>query len=254
MTTFIDAIVISNYDYDDYAQVITVFSKQKGKLSFYANGVRKLNSKNKYSVGLFNLSEFELFLSPHKDKLSKLKTGTLITENIQISTNYDSYIWVSLITDLINKNFDTHQKYPTIFRLLKDFLEYIIIFLKNDNKTVTIALFTVWKLFKYCGFDFHNKSCVRCSKENPIATFSIKDKGFICNFCLENDDYIFSINILKIMNLWNCVPFFEKIKYIHITNKDLLILKKIILNILDQELGYMSAALYKLSNYDFKKF
>ncbi|AHI58305.1 hypothetical protein P344_04915 [Spiroplasma mirum ATCC 29335] len=46
---------------------------------------KKNSSKYKYSLQLFCELEFELFLTYHDDKLSKLKTGNLLTSRLFLS-------------------------------------------------------------------------------------------------------------------------------------------------------------------------
>jgi DNA repair protein RecO (recombination protein O) len=75
----LQGFVINSLDYEDYAQIITVFSLQFGKITLYAPGVRKITSKNRYAVQLFCKSDFEIFKSRQVDTMSKLKSGVIFT-------------------------------------------------------------------------------------------------------------------------------------------------------------------------------
>lgn len=50
----IEGIVIKRRDYKEADKLITVFSKEKGKIILLAKGVRRLNSRKSSSVELFN--------------------------------------------------------------------------------------------------------------------------------------------------------------------------------------------------------
>ena len=58
--SIISGIIIGNRVYKENDKSVTLFSKEIGKMSFVARGVRKLTSKNKSSTDLFVYGNYHL--------------------------------------------------------------------------------------------------------------------------------------------------------------------------------------------------
>lgn len=243
MISKIEAIVINTYDISDYDQIITVFSKQKGKLAFYAPGVRKILSKNKYSVQLFSNSEFELFLSYHDEKLSKLKTSNLINNFINIANDYSQYLFATVIIELIDQAFETRKSNVLSFTLLKSSL---LVLAESENKKNVLAFF-LYKALHWFGHQWNLNCCKRCKNHNNITTFGLIEIGFICRNCVTKKDVIFDTEFLKLMSQWQNVSV-EKYFSLHLSEKNQfasLFLKLLIEYYLDT-IGLFSSAINEM--------
>ena len=60
----VEGIVLHSNDYKDYDKIITIFTKDFGKMQFLAKGVRKINSKNRSSIDIFTYGEYLLNKGP----------------------------------------------------------------------------------------------------------------------------------------------------------------------------------------------
>nr|WP_282705170.1 recombination protein O N-terminal domain-containing protein [Spiroplasma mirum] len=78
-------MVINMRYYHDFDQIITIFFISIWQDLLLCTMSKKNSSKYKYSLQLFCELEFELFLTYHDDKLSKLKTGNLLTSRLFLS-------------------------------------------------------------------------------------------------------------------------------------------------------------------------
>ena len=56
----VSGIIIGNHVYKENDKSVILFSKEVGKMSFVARGVRKLTSKNKSSTDLFVYGNYHL--------------------------------------------------------------------------------------------------------------------------------------------------------------------------------------------------
>src|SRR5699024_7879926 len=156
-TEILEGIVIKTEDFEDYAQLLTIFSKNQGKFFLYAPGIRKESSKNKYSVQLLSKSEFEIFKSRLVDKTSKLKTGKLIHSFSAISKDFLSYLYAQAICDIIDLL--TPYQLPDIetYQILEITLEAI----EQDNEKFKKYILALYYLITLGGNKMMLDKCYR---------------------------------------------------------------------------------------------
>ncbi|AOG60619.1 DNA repair protein recO [Spiroplasma helicoides] len=235
----IEGIVINSYDYRDYDKVIKVFSKEFGILSFYAPGVNKESSKNKYSIQTYSLSEFEIFKSRGANRVSKLKTGNLKKEYFGLAKNYTNYIYISVITSIFEQLLSSEEKSPIIYKAFKIVLENI------SNSIDVFKNYVIFLLFfiQNTNYKFNLEKCSRCKKSNyEIVRFEFSDKTLICKKCLWPGEKIQPETFVNIFTNFNRHTFhylIEKKYEIH----DLVVLHNFLLDYYENELGiYISAS------------
>jgi recombinational DNA repair protein (RecF pathway) len=69
------AILIKEFDFKDNDKILHFLKSDNNKITIFAPGVRKINSKNSRNIFIGHNSEIEYFFSP--DKMSRLKKVTL---------------------------------------------------------------------------------------------------------------------------------------------------------------------------------
>ena len=195
----IEGIVINTVDYRDYDKIITVFTKDRGKLQFSARGVRKINSKNRSSIDIFIYGEYLLskgkayyILNQGKtiDAFRYLRTDLLKTAvamtinmfllNILYENNAQKEIFSLYLWTLkhLEKSRDPRM-------LLRYFLVKAILFLGHKPPLADCH---------YCGekqgsffYDFNDGilSCGNCRKRG----FEIESQLLELYKALESDDF-----------------------------------------------------------------
>ncbi|AUF83617.1 DNA repair protein RecO [Mesoplasma syrphidae] len=197
--TILKGIVISSFDYEEFDKIVTIYSDKYGKLSFVAKGINKPESKNRYSVQNFSVSNFQIFKSRRANSLSKLKTGDLIQNNFNITKNYDNYLFASVIISIILESNDFNNKNFQIFVSLEKALNNI----NENNDPFSTMVFFLFYLLKPLGGKFSLNKCYRCNKPNKLyRLFDFKECGFVCPNCIklnEQPQSVKFINFLKII-------------------------------------------------------
>ncbi|WP_342268557.1 DNA repair protein RecO [Spiroplasma endosymbiont of Aspidapion aeneum] len=185
--TKINAIVLNSSDIEYNKKVITVFSREFGKMSIYALGVNTMKSKNRYAIQDMSISQFEIFKARKKESMSKLKTGYIIESNIEIAKNIQNYLYLKISVDILSKLVDGEylgtKKNAIIYDTLIKYLEY----LRNDKNTFQAYLFFLCFLISFTGYIWILNKCIRCNKfpKKLIARFDYVNKGFVCYYCLH---------------------------------------------------------------------
>jgi len=189
----INGIVIRSEEFNDHDNIVTIFSKEFGMFSFVALGTRKTASKNKYSIQLFSEAKFEIFKS-NKNRLSKLKRGELILNNINLTKNYFNYILGSVVLDLTRQLFNENEEWPEYYRMLK----WIILLLEKDYFPFKNFAFFFYQAMKFVHGQFELENCLQCSKKVFDKQFFDQNKyGIICQDCFLNFYYPHNLKIIN---------------------------------------------------------
>ncbi|ALD66630.1 DNA repair protein RecO [Spiroplasma cantharicola] len=242
--TKINAVVIESNDFDDYAKIVKVFSKQFGKLSFMAPGVNKSTSKNKYSIQTFSWSDFEIFKSRREDRVSKLKTGVLKKEYFNIAKNYNNYVYGSIMFKILDQIEQISNKNYKIFKMLTFTLENI----SNNKNPFINYLFFITHLIQETIQPFRLNGCIRCKKTTfPIVRFEYSENGFVCARCLWPGEIVQPDSFIRVL-----VNIHKKTIHFNVEQKyeytDLIVIHNIVVNYYENNLGFYLGPIYLLKD------
>ncbi|QEH62050.1 DNA repair protein RecO [Spiroplasma chinense] len=237
--TKIEGIVINGFDYEDYAKVIKVYSKQFGLLSFFAPGVNKESSKNRYSLQTFSLSEFEIFKARKEDKVSKLKTGYLKDDHFNISKRYSNYIYCTVIVNVTEQLTEYGIKNSKVYNALKVVLDNIA----NDSNVFVNYLMFLMFFIQNSQYKMRLNYCYRCRKNtNKMMRFEYREKALVCKKCLWPGEVIQPESFVDIFYNFDRHTFHYLVEK-HYDSKDLVVLHNFLSDYLENELGvYISAS------------
>lgn len=180
-----DALVIKSVNFSDSDKIFTLFTKDLGKISAKAKGIRKINSKrmstldtlNLIRVGLYGEGEIRtitetrlLFsFSNLKSDLSKLRT---------------SYYFLELINRLIYETED-NRVYELLLKCLKRLDE------KDFNDT-RVENFFEMSFLDILGYELTFDKCSRCKITDFIKlkySFNFEDGGLVCENCQFSENF-----------------------------------------------------------------
>ncbi|MDJ1648088.1 recombination protein O N-terminal domain-containing protein [Mycoplasma phocimorsus] len=166
-------IVVEKKDFNDYDQLVTflcpIFNK---KITFLAQGVRKINSKNAVNLQMFSIIEAEVFLSRNFSKISKLKKAYLLKEydfsNAFVQITLDKVKFIFSNTERINNSF-----LKLYFHVLDKFKTeecnwWMSILLANSPLILPIRPSSI--------------KCSECGSVNKLVQFSWHLGGMKCKF------------------------------------------------------------------------
>lgn len=174
----VKAIVLKRIPVRESSILVTVFSREHGKLRGLVKGVRR--EKNPQNA------RFEPFTCLSLIYYEKLRSDThLITEAVVIDSNHHLrdqlrlFAFASYLVELVDVLFDLYDPYPEIFDLLKDCFK-----LFRDSSPELISRAFEIKLFGMAGLLPIFNQCVLCRKKEPLkAFFSPKQGGIVCAEC-----------------------------------------------------------------------
>ena len=187
----IRGIVVNSKAYKEDSAIITIYTKDFGKISAIARGIKKIKSKNASACQSLTYSEFNLIV---KKGLSTL-----------IKANYLNF-FPNIKADLLSQSFASY------------FCEYIIRHC-NDNEPDEVLFnnllfcleklelgYDPWRLYllfnsyilKSNGCAIEVDSCVHCGSQSKIKGISLSGGGFVCKDCAGNFDQVYNQDDLRV--------------------------------------------------------
>lgn len=175
----IDAVVIKKKDYKESSELVTLFTKEYGKLNTVAHRSKLPKSPLFSSLHLFNLSTFDL-------KVKNTGLNTIISGEAKTTykVNYSVFAQTAYAycTELILYCFEERTKLSSTY----DLLVHLFNQLENEDAMYYVMSQFSFHLLQHIDEPLSLKSCSHChSNENTIADFSFEDRGFVCTKCLE---------------------------------------------------------------------
>lgn len=184
-------IVLKSIDLNEADKIITIFSKDSGKISAIAKGIRKTGSK--FGARLEPFTYVDLFI--HKGRsLDIITQAEIISPFLKIKADFDKITYGLAILDLIDKVSQEGEVNRNLFTLFISALETLDLLDKN------VELFYVafqLKLMAVSGYLPRFSSCVSChTKFDDLENlrFSFEGGGIICLDCGLADSFAYSIS------------------------------------------------------------
>lgn len=174
-------IVLKQHEYRENDSILTVLTKEYGKISLVSKGVKKMTSKNAVTSMPFVISEY-IFDYLDDKTMFTVKNGSLVESNRHIQESLEKMNIAAVITEIVEKSIpqglfdeDTNEE---IFTLLTFSLR------KLDSDTdnfLNLALFLA-KMLEILGIAPIVDECAICGNKK-IQVICIEEGGFVCEEC-----------------------------------------------------------------------
>ncbi len=189
----IEAFVIRTTRMAESSRVVTLYSRQIGKVKAVAKGVGRPKSKMSGSIGLFNLIEGVLYKKETSD-LGTLSSAALLQDFKEIVADSRKYGFGSAWCEILDKTSHAEESQPKTFALTLDYLETL-----NESKPEVCGLLFwsgVIKLLEIEGYAPRLDRCVSCGldKFSGRLMVSLSRGGLICTKCAESDEIIVDLS------------------------------------------------------------
>lgn len=177
-----EALVLRSRKYLEADCLLTLLTKEKGKIAAIAKGVRKTSSMLRGGVQVFTMNDMLLYKGRNLDTVTQsqcIETFAPLQEDLAsvAAANYWSELIDSLTPD--------RERDPQLFQLAV--AGYHVLCL-TTNKVIIHGLEI--KLMSYLGYKPHLEGCVICNSsfaENEKIAFSVSQGGTICPVCAQEN-------------------------------------------------------------------
>ncbi|MPW27034.1 DNA repair protein RecO [Alkalibaculum sp. M08DMB] len=193
----VSGIIIKRVVLNDNDIIVTIFTKEKGKIQAIAKGAKKTKSQFIGTTQLFCYCNFVYF--PGKT-FAHINQTELIESFYKLRNDLSILSAASYLIEILNITHEEGQKDERVLNLLLYSLSLL-----TDNKDKNVKLVVLAYQLKFMalmGYAPNLKSCSKCLKEYDEYYLSKKSGGIICKKCkqINNFDNTISIEGLIILN------------------------------------------------------
>lgn len=175
-----EAYVIRKMPFRETSWMVTLFTRESGKIKGIVKGARKLKSKL--------LSAFELltylnvvFYERAKSNLHLVSDASILRGNEKIRKSFSSLTYGSYFAELIDGLLEEHDPQPAVFDLLQSAVHELE---KSNLAFETLARAFEFKLLDSAGLSPHLDQCMKCgASEMKKLYFSVAQGGLFCERC-----------------------------------------------------------------------
>lgn len=230
-----EGIVLNEMKFKDTSKILSIYTKELGKISVMANGAYNPRSKLIATTQTFGYNEYQF---KKGRSFHYINQGDVLNSFYNLREDFDKVLYGYYILELLDKSVPMEQKNEQIFNLLKKALEVLSTL---DNNFLSFIVGYEIKYISFLGYRPYLEDCVYCrSKKSSNIKFSIEKGGILCDNCFNRDRYARTINreVYELMVKMLYSPL-EELQYIVSEEENLRtlhdILTKYILNKIDRD-------------------
>jgi DNA repair protein RecO (recombination protein O) len=192
-----EGIVIRTTDYGETNKIVTLYTREWGKIGVMARGAKKPNSRLSAITQLFTHG---YFLVSRGSGLGSVQQGERISSFRSIGKDIFLTAYASYIVELTDKCTEDKKPNPFHFELLFQTVNY----LNEGYDPVILMHIYEMKMLNSMGLYPILNQCSVCGSTDGHFSFSIREGGFICERCLGKDPYHIKISqvTVKLLRLF----------------------------------------------------
>ena len=196
----VEAIVLGRRDIGETDRIVTLFSREAGKLSAIAKGARKPNARSGPAIEYFARSRF--MLARGRD-LDVVTSAELLDRPVNLETNLSRLAHASHMAELTSKLVQEGEIYPAVYDLLNFSLRHLGV---DEDDLPLVRWFEV-NVLTAVGYQLDFWSCAGCQRElgAELNYLGLRTGGMICPDCRSGDGQAvqISVNAQKYLRLLN---------------------------------------------------
>jgi len=186
-------------EYEEADKIVTIYTKNYGKIAAIAKGVRKTKSKFGSSLEIFTHSIFLIYKGRNIDIVSQTE---ILESFFSTSKEVIKFAFATNCVEIVNKLTEEREINIDLFNLLKEVLHYLR--KTNDPKLLTLSF--KWQTMSILGYRPSLNHCCRCNKsteDQKEMYFNIREGGLVCNNCIAEDKekcikvYLYFIKLVR---------------------------------------------------------
>lgn len=172
-----NAILLRKIIVREYDQLFVFYSESFGKLKLYRKGARRKNSRFNHGIEPYNILKIRFYM---KDSDILLFNDFVLVESFhEIIGDYDKFLFLSLLLEMIEKLSPDIDPNPQIFRFINKTLTFL---LDYEGNMEILLIFCFIKISQLFGISPITEHCIVCRDKGQINSFSLEG-GLCCNAC-----------------------------------------------------------------------
>lgn len=177
-TLTVEAVVLKTDDFGDANRVVTLFTKEFGKIEANAYGCRRSRSPLSGAVQMFNHISAEI---TRGTKIDTIREAEIIHFYDALTSDLERLAYASLLFEIVNRMTLPRQQEIETFDLLTKSLPVL-----SKRIPKIAALIGACQFMETSGVQLNFSRCVHCGREiDGDAAISLLDGGAVCMNCVD---------------------------------------------------------------------
>jgi len=183
----LEGIVLRSRDYGETHKIITMYTKQYGKMTALCRGANKPKSRLSAVSQPFIYGDFQTYITKG---LSTVQQASMLQSFRKIREDIEKTAYASYIVELLDKLTENNERDPFLFNELLLTLTWI-----NEEEAyfIPVIMFEL-KMFEKGGFKPTLNRCMQCGSNSTPFAFSVQEGGVLCTSCSTIDPYATMLN------------------------------------------------------------
>ncbi len=194
-----EGIVIRANHYGESNKIVTLFTRELGKIGVMARGAKKPSSRLSALTHPFTYGSF-LIQTGSGSGMGTLSQGEIIASMRSIREDIFLTAYASYVVELTDRATESRKSNPFLFELLFQTLTYID---EGYDKDVLLYIYKL-KMLDVLGIAPQLNRCAICGASDGVFAFSTKEGGLLCHRCYEHDPYHIKLTpmLVKLLRLF----------------------------------------------------
>jgi DNA repair protein RecO (recombination protein O) len=183
----VEGIVIRTTNYGETNKIITLLTREFGKVGVMARGAKKPKSRLTAVTQLFTYGQFLI----QKGKgLGTLQQGEVVSTMRHIREDIILTAYAAYSVELTDKLTEEGAQNPFLFELLYQVLNFMN---EGIDPEILTHIFEM-KMLDVAGIHPQLNGCAYCGNREGNFAFSIREGGFLCERCYHRDPHHYKIS------------------------------------------------------------
>lgn len=192
-----EGLVLRTVDYGETNKIVTLFTRETGKIALFASGAKKTRSRLASVTQPFTYGSYLFYVGKG---LGSIRQGEIIDSFRNLRADLFRTAYAAYVSELLDQLTEERSPNPFLFELFLQTLHYI----DDEVDPEVLAFIFEVKMLEVAGIRPNLDGCIRCGTHTGPFVFSIKEGGLLCKTCKTADPHHMKISetSLKLLQLF----------------------------------------------------
>ncbi|MDF2814502.1 MAG: repair protein RecO [Paenibacillus sp.] len=193
----VEGIVIRSFPYGEGHIILTLLTKEYGKMSVMVRGAKKAKSRHSAITQLFTYGEFVFFKS---GSMGTLSNGEIIKAYQKLREDIHKSAYGAYMMELTDRLLGDQDRVGWVFDQLLAALDALE---ENKDEQIVSHIYEM-RMLGLAGYTPDLTQCVSCGVVNGEMSLSAIQGGLLCPKCRHQDpaSILISASVLKLLRLF----------------------------------------------------
>ncbi|ADU29872.1 DNA repair protein RecO [Evansella cellulosilytica] len=193
----VEGLVIRTNDYGETNKIVTIFTRENGKIALMARGAKRPKSRFASSAQIF---VYGIFIYQSSTGIGTLSQSDVIDSFRDVRSDLKLTAHGAYIVELIDRLTEDRERNPFLFELLYQTFQFLN---EGLDPEILTRIFET-KMLHVAGVTPVLTQCTSCGSESEFYVFSMKQAGLLCGRCQYEDPNHIKVNIavIKLLRLF----------------------------------------------------